>query len=142
DGIGLRLVAAAVLVVATVPFAAPRIQWLPMQLAVAADRAWLAEDLDRVVALAGGRDALLACGSLAIDTMDLAIEARPALSWKLDVPLAGVQYTLGALPGVVIARNGGVMDSMLSAAPTPDVRTMARTSGWTVFAQHCPALTR
>ncbi len=139
DGIGLRLAAAAVLVVATVPFAAPRVQWLSMQLAAAADRAWLEEDLDRAITLAGGRDALLACGALAIDGTESVIQIQPALAWKLDVPLARVQYSSAGLPGMAIARNGSAMDVMLSAAPAPDSRVMARTPGWTVYALGCPA---
>lgn len=137
----LRVAVAATLAAAAVPAVLPRAQWVPAQVAAAAERAGLAADLDRAVALAGGREALLACGAFAIDAEQVAVQqSRPELSWKLDVPLARVGYGLGAGSGVVFAVTGGATDRSLAGAPAPVVRPVARTAGWTVYAVRCPAL--
>ncbi|PVZ04249.1 hypothetical protein [Actinomycetospora cinnamomea] len=131
---GLRLAVAVLLIAAMVPFALPRVGWLPRQVAEAGERARLEEDLDRAVALAGGRDALLRCGTLAIDaTRPIDLQARPGLSWTLDVPLASVGYSSGGRPGVVILRTGD------PAAGGLDARVLATTERWTVLAVGCPA---
>ncbi|MDN5750346.1 MAG: hypothetical protein L0H64_17845, partial [Pseudonocardia sp.] len=135
----LRVGVAALLAAVIVPFALPRVGWQPAQVGAAAQRAQLADDLDRAVALAGGRDAVLACGALAVDADRVEVQqTRPGLAWALDVPLARVGYGLGAAPGVAIVRTGGVTDTALAAQPAPTVRTLARTPAWTVYAQLCP----
>lgn len=130
-----RLAVAAVLLAVTVPLATARAGWLPEQLAAAAARAELDDQLDRTVVRAGGRDGLLGCGALAIDSTRPAVEARPALAWKIDVPLATVEYSLGRRPGVTLALTGGALDAELAAAA--DTVVIARTPGWTGYATRC-----
>lgn len=137
----LRVAVAAALAAAVVPAVLPRAQWVPAQLAAAAERAGLAADLDRAVALAGGREALLACGAFAIDAEQVAVQqSRTGLAWTLDVPLARVGYGLGPESGVVFAQTGGATDRSLARDPSPVVRQVARTPGWTAYAVRCPSL--
>jgi hypothetical protein len=119
----LRWLVAVALLAASLPFAVPRAQWLGEQLAFATDRGRLETDLDRAIAQAGGREALLSCGALAIESRPLTVDARPALAWQLDVPLARVRLRLDALPGVVVAHNDG------AAAPPKRGRSPAPVAG-------------
>lgn len=136
-GVGRRLATALVLVLVAAPFTGSRVQWLPMQLSASAEQAALHEDLLLAVAAAGGRDGVLACGGLAVDSTGTTSDPRPALSWALDVPLATVEYRLGDRPGVLIARTGKAAETTRSAQPAGDRRVLARTEGWTVYAQRC-----
>ncbi len=88
----LRWLVAVALLAASLPFAVPRAQWLGKQLAFATDRGRLETDLDRAIAQAGGREALLSCGALAIESRPLTVDARPALAWQLGCRWRGSGY--------------------------------------------------
>jgi hypothetical protein len=131
----LRAAAAVALVAAAAPFAAPRVAWLPLQLQHAAERSAYEHDLYAVAAALGGRDGLLACGNLAIDTVRPAVELRPALTYRLDVPLAGVTHTPG--PGTTIAQVGSPLHALLLQRRAGEVTLVARSARWAVYTESC-----
>ncbi|WP_300013894.1 hypothetical protein [Pseudonocardia sp.] len=133
----LRPLVLVALVGAAVPFAQARAQWLPVQVATAAE--WAASDaeLDPLIAAVGGRDAMLACGAVSIEAAGAALEVRPRLVWTLDVPLAVVRPNHDPGPVVAVVRSGGALDAGMAALP--DVaRPLARTGGWAAYAYQCP----
>lgn len=133
----LRWLVAAALLAAALPSAAPRTGWLAIQLSGAAADVKLRDDLDRAIALAGGRDAVLGCGVLAVDTAEVGTQwLRPALSWQLDVSLARVEYGLASRPGVAVVRTGSSWAASLR--PVPAARPLAQTNAWIVYAVRCP----
>ena len=99
-------------------------------------------DLDRTLA-ALGRDRLVACGlPLGLDTARPAVEFRPALAWKLDVPLAASATRSVNGTGVSFAQRGSPIERNLAAQPPADARPVLRTERWVVYAQRCPTLGR
>jgi hypothetical protein len=101
-----------------------------------AERARFEHDLDDAIASAGGRDAVLACGPVVIENAGLAVPARPALAWKLDVTLSDV-WSVGRLSrGVTVAQRGSPLDLRLST--TARTRELGHTPVWAVFAIECP----
>ena len=133
-------VVVALLLAVAVPLALPRAERLGLQLDQAAARDRLEDQLDVALRRAGGPQAIMRCGSLAVDQAGLAINAQPALAWKLERRVADVARFLGPRPGVVFARVGGQRERTLSFLSRPDVRSIARTREWAVFAVDCPAL--
>lgn len=133
-GIAILLLAAAV------PLALPRAEQLAPQVQEAAARERLEAQLDLALRRAGGEQAVIRCGGgLAADQAGLAINAQPALAWKLGVRVADVPRFLGPRPGVVFARIGGTRQRALSLQSRPGVRRLARTEEWAVFAVDCPS---
>jgi hypothetical protein len=128
---------AAVLGVAA-PFAAPRVAWLPAQLDAAAVRASAEADLLVLVAAAGGRAGLLACGPLSVDATRPAGEVRPRLAWLLDLPMTTVRNTLDNGPGITVVRSGTLHQHTLAAQPPEVARPVARTRDWVAYAELCP----
>jgi len=128
---------AAVVLVAALPLALPRAAQLAPQVDEAAARDRLEAQLDLALRRAGGREAVLRCGGLAANQAGLAINAQPALAWKLGVRVTDVPRFLGPRPGVVFARVGGPRERTLSFLLPPAVRPLARTAEWTVFAVGC-----
>jgi hypothetical protein len=124
--------------VAAAPFAAPRLAWLPAQVDAAADRAAAEADLLALVAAAGGRAGLLACGRLSVDATRPAGEVRPRLAWTLGLPLAGVGNSLDGGPGVTLVRARTLHDHALGARPPGEARPVARTRDWVAHAELCP----
>ncbi len=133
----LRPALAAVLVALVVPFALPRITAMEIQAGAAARLDELDRGLDVAIRRAGGPGQVLGCGRVAVDQSGLAIAARPALAWKLDVPLARVSG-LGPGPGVTFALTGGDEAQRLSSVAGPPTMVLARSEIWTVFASGCP----
>ncbi|OLT14682.1 hypothetical protein BJF78_17805 [Pseudonocardia sp. CNS-139] len=132
-----RVAVALVLVAAAVPAALPRVGWLPAQVAAAGHRAAYEADLDRMVAVLGGRDRMPACGGLALDLARPAVEFRPALAWKLDVPLARVRHSLDNGPGLTLAQAGTTLDRRLATLPPAEATLVARNDRWAAYAQQC-----
>ncbi|QYN39116.1 hypothetical protein K1T35_19110 [Pseudonocardia sp. DSM 110487] len=131
----LRAAVAVAIVAVAVPFAAPRVAWLPLQLQHAEERSAYEHDLYAVAAALGGRDGLVACGNLAIDAVRPAVELRPALAYRLDVPLAGVNHTPG--PGTTIAQVGSPLHALLLQRPAGEVTLVARSARWAVYTESC-----
>lgn len=145
DAVRGRPAPAVVLVAAlaaSVPFAAPRIQWLSTQLDAAAGRAMAEADLVALVGVAGGRAGLLACGPLSVDATRPAGEVRPRLAWMLDLPMAGVRNSLDNGPGITLVRSGTLLDHTLAARPQGIARPVARTRDWVAYAEYCPPSAR
>ena len=99
-------------------------------------RARLERELDVAIDRAGGPDAVLACGQVAIDQSDV---PRMALAWKLGLPLGDIGRRPGDGPGVLFARLGGPQDRGLSGG-RPDVVPVARSAEWVVYALACPTI--
>lgn len=133
----LRALVLVGLVACAVPFAQQRAAWLPEQVAVAAERSAAEAELDVLIAAAGGRETMLACGSVSVEAMGAALEVRPRLVWTLDVPLATVRTLPDPGPATAIAQTGGPLDMVLSAHPE-SARRLARTPVWTAYAYLCP----
>jgi len=133
----VRAGVAVLLLAMAVPLALPRAEQLGPQVEEAAARDRLEDQLDLALRRAGGAQTLLRCGGLAADQAGLAINAQPALAWKLDVRLADVPRFLGPRPGVVFTRVGGNRERTLSFLSRPGVRPLARTEEWMVFAVDC-----
>lgn len=134
----VRAGVAVLLLAVALPLTLPRAQRLERQVEEAAARERLEEQLDLALRRAGGPQAILRCGGLAADRAGMAINAPPALAWRLDVRAADVARYLGPRPGVVFARVGGTRQRALSFLSRPGVRPLARTEEWMVFAVDCP----
>jgi hypothetical protein len=132
-----RALAVAGIVVLTVPFAWPRVSELGDAVREIRARADLEHDLDTAIERSGGRELVLSCG-VAIDNSGAANGARPALAWKLDLPMSRVARRLDATGGVMFARLGGRDDRTLASAPPAGTRPLARTEHWAVYAVGCP----
>lgn len=133
----LRGLLAVALLAAAVPAALPRAAWLPAQFAAAAHRAELGDRLDALIAETGGIAALRACGPITIDYVLPATEYRPALMWKLDLPMAGLHYSLRPGPSVVLTQPGSEYDRLLRSGGDPAVRTVRLTPDWNLFTVRC-----
>jgi hypothetical protein len=131
----LRAAVAVAIAVAVVPFGALRVQ----RFAQAGDvgtRADLERDLDVAVARAGGDATVRSCGRVAVEPAVIAINVRPALAWKLDVPLDTASPDLIG-PAIAFVLAGGPEDARLGAGPAATVRPLARSSKWAVYALDC-----
>jgi hypothetical protein len=126
----------ATLLVASAPFIWPRVQILSRFAEETAERARFEHGLDDAIASAGGRDAVLACGPVVIAAAGVAVPSRPALAWKLDVPLSDVWSAVRPGPGVIVAQRGSPLDVDLSR--TDRARKLGRSSLWSVHALDCP----
>lgn len=129
--------ATAAWVVALVALAsvAPRVVAMNTLVDETEARAELGQGLDQAVAQAGGAEAVLACGRVAIDPLVV-----PRMAWKLDVPLGRVERELEArAAGVVFARVGGDLDEEVAAEEPSRVAVLARSESWMVYTVDCPA---
>ena len=89
-----------------------------------------ADSFDRVIAAAGGREALLRCGTLRSGT-----GSRSWVAWKLDVPMRGLGGRPRA-PGIVI-RSRSWYGSALEPALKPGHRVLAQDFHWQVVSLGC-----
>ncbi len=89
-----------------------------------------ADSFDRVIAAAGGREALLRCGALHSGT-----GSRSWVAWKLDVPMRGLGGRPRS-PGVVI-RSRSWYDGALEPAIKPGHRVLAQDFHWQVVSLGC-----
>lgn len=132
---GWRRVACALVVVAvSLPFVVIRASSIGVVADGVTARARLEDDLDLVVARAGGREVVLGCGRVAVSRSDV---PRVAMAWMLDVPLHRVERRLGDEPGVVFVRAGRRDDAALSDRPPDEVTELARSDEWAAFAVGC-----
>jgi hypothetical protein len=134
----IRALAVAGIVVLTVPFAWPRVSELGDAVREIRARAELEHDLDTAIERAGGPEVVLSCGRVAIDNSGAANGARPALAWKLDLPMSRVSRRLDTAGGVLFARAGGRDDRTMASAPAATTRPLARTDHWAVYVVGCP----
>lgn len=137
-----RLVVSIVLAAVTVPFAVPvaRMALGDEGVALTTRRAALAEDLDQLLARAGGRDAVLACGAVGVGTGPHFGVLWPAVAYKLDVPLREVERPLASPRGVALLLSEQRAARRL-AQPGSGAVVLARTAHWTAFAVGCPDAT-
>jgi hypothetical protein len=91
-----------------------------------------ADSFDRVIAAAGGRDALLRCGTLRSGT-----GSRSWVAWKLDVPMRGLGGRPRS-PGIVI-RSRSWYGSALEPALKPGHAVLAQDFHWQVVSLGCGA---
>lgn len=134
-----RTLAAVALLAAAVPFAVPvaRTALGDDGLALTTRRAALAEDLDAMIDEIGGREAVLACRALGVDTGPEFGVLWPATAYKLDVSLRAVQRPLRTERGVVLLLGDGAAAQRL-AAEGSGATPLARTAHWAAFAVGCP----
>lgn len=125
--------AAVILALASLGLVAPRAAGVGPVLAEVAQRSGVEDDLDRVLTRAGGRDALAACGEVAVAGRGL---LRSAVAWKLDLPMHRVGLDLPDKTGTMLLRAGSRRDRIISASPV--AVTLARGSEWVAFAVRCP----
>jgi len=125
-------------VVAAAPFLWPRVHVLRRFADEAPARARFERDLAAAVRSAGGREAVLACGAVAVENRDHALAARPALAWELDVPLSAVWSDLGGGPGVLLVQRGSVQDAALAGQAAGPARLLGTSREWAVYAVGCP----
>jgi hypothetical protein len=95
-----------------------------------AQRPRAADSFDRVIAAAGGREALLHCGTLRSGT-----GSRSWVAWKLDVPMRGLGGRPRS-PGIVI-RSRSWYGSALEPALKPGHRVLAQDFHWQVVSLGC-----
>jgi hypothetical protein len=88
-----------------------------------------ARSFDRVIAAAGGRDALVRCGALRSG-----VGSRSFVAWKLDVPMRGLGGRPSA-PGIVI-QSRSYYGNALEPALKPH-RVLARDFHWQVVSLGC-----
>jgi hypothetical protein len=131
-----RAAAVAALIAVSVPAVAPRVLALDTLADGIRTRARLEHELDVALDRAGGPDAVMTCGRVAIDQSDV---PRMALAWKLDLPLGEVRRRLPQGPGVAFVRIGERQEQRLSGDPSPEVTPLARSAEWAVYALACPA---
>jgi hypothetical protein len=89
-----------------------------------------AGSFDRVIAAAGGREALLRCG-----TLYSGVGSRSWVAWKLDVPMRGLGRRPAA-PGIVI-RSRSWYGPALEPALKPGHRVLAQDFHWQVVSLGC-----
>ncbi len=130
------MIAAAAVLAVSLPLAWPRVRVMDNRFEDMRARSRFERDLDPAIAAAGGRAAVLACGRVGIQNGDLATPSRPALAWKLDLPLSAVSGSFSRRPGSYLAQTGSALDTSLAAAPGT-ARLLGPTSTWTVYAIDC-----
>ena len=130
------MIAAAAVLAASVPLAWPRVRVIDNRFDDMRARSRFERGLDPAIDAAGGREAILACGRLAIEADGLATPSRPALAWKVDLPLSAVSSALRPGSGTYLAQTGSSDDALLAALPAR-ARPLGGTSTWTVYAIDC-----
>jgi hypothetical protein len=133
DGAGARAagVLAAAAAVACAPFAVARVAGLGADGRALADGARLNADLRDAIAAAGGRDALVRCG-----TPYVGPRRGPLLAWWLGVPKRRVEFA-PASRGVVFVSSLRENGSPAPAVPG-GFTTKARAGRWTIAARCAP----
>jgi hypothetical protein len=89
--------------------------------------------LDDVIERAGGRDAVVRCGRVAIDDPGV---ARRALAWKLDAPVGVIRRRTGIHRGVVFATAGGPAERRVARDGRAEL--VASSGTWAVYTSGCP----
>jgi hypothetical protein len=89
-------------------------------------------ELDDVIHRAGGRDVVVACGSVSIDDPGV---ARRALAWKLDAPVGTIGRRVRDRRGVVFATLGGPVQRRWDRAGRAELLASSRT--WAVYGSAC-----
>ena len=122
--IALPVAVALALVVAALPFTDAQASDVREQFTRLSSQAELYENMERAIARAGGRDAVLRCGKVFTGKYRV-----PVLAWHLGVHLGDVEIHPFP-PGVIFYARGA---PPLSSSKFP-YRTIAQAGSWTVFA--------
>ena len=98
----------------------------------------LVQELDPAIQRAGGADAIVGCGAVAISSADV---PRVALAWKLGVPMADIGRTLPDGGGIILVgedRTGIRREAKVERRFGADaVTVVARSADWTVLSVGC-----
>lgn len=104
------------------------------------DQSRLLADLDTALEQAidrtGGRESLLACGQVAIDPDGL---LRPALAWRLELPLSQVADRLTPPPASPVPPGVLMFARTRAGGPPAGTAALGRSARWVVYAAACPA---
>lgn len=124
-------IAGVVLVVVGAPFVVHRAARIPAVLDEVTSRAELIDGLDTAIARAGGRDAIVACGRVAIEDYGI---AKVALAWKLDLPIRAVRPARDGARGVTFASADPELYRKVTGDPPASVAgtVVAQSPEWAV----------
>jgi hypothetical protein len=130
------VLATVLLVALFAPFVAVRAAGVPEVFREVEARQQLMDGLDTAIDAAGGRDAVVGCGRVAID--DLGIPAV-ALAYKLDVPMGEIQPAIDGVPGVTFVSADPERYEFVTGRPSVTITgtTVARTPAWNVVESGC-----
>ncbi|MDZ7677908.1 MAG: hypothetical protein U5K29_05115 [Acidimicrobiales bacterium] len=120
-------------IVVAVALAVPRAAGIGPVVVAVADRGVLEADLDVVIERSGGPEILTSCGDVSVTGSGL---LRPAVAWKLDLPLHRVPRARVDHPGTMLLRSGSSPDRQMSLRSGAVV--LARSSHWVAYAVDCP----
>ncbi|MFP4513822.1 MAG: hypothetical protein ACLFRV_12815 [Acidimicrobiales bacterium] len=120
-------------VLLAVSLAVPRAAGIGPVTSALAERGELEADLDVVIERTGGPEVLTVCGDVSVTGSGL---LRPAVAWKLGIPLHRVPRARADRPGAMLLRSGSSPDHQMSLRP--DVAILARSSHWVAYAVDCP----
>lgn len=120
-------------VVAAVALSVPRAAGIGPVMGALTDRGALEADLDLVIDRAGGPEVVTACGDVSVTGSGL---LRPAVAWKLGIPLHRVPRARIDHPGAMVLRSGSTPDLQMSRRP--DAVILARSPEWVVYSVQCP----
>ncbi|MGV3759414.1 MAG: hypothetical protein ACO1PW_07695 [Actinomycetota bacterium] len=128
----LARAAAGVLLAACGPSLAARIGSLGELAGEVRDRHALAVEQDAAVADAGGRGDLVGCRPVALDTTGEAGPMRPALAWRLDLPLHEIERPGRDDVVTTFAQRGSSVDRGLADRGE---RPLAMSVSWVVWSR-------
>lgn len=131
----LRGLAVAVVALASLPFIAPRVASLGSLVDEIDHRTHLEDALDQILEEAGGTDRLAECATISYDGRD---GQRPALAWRLDVPMRSFREGVPEGSAMILTRVGTASDDLLAeAAPDGQVLPAARSATWAIYTVGC-----
>jgi hypothetical protein len=129
---GGRAALAAVVILVALPFVVVRAVGVGEVFDDMRTRHRVVNELDDVVERAGGRDALVECGPVAIDDPGV---ARRALAWKLDAPVGAIGRRIRDHRGVVFLTVGGSVERRWDRPARAELLASSRT--WAVYGSGC-----
>ncbi len=130
------VVAAVILLAVGVPFLVERARGFPTVVEEMRERDRIIGGLDAAIEEAGGREAIVACGRVAIDDYGI---PRVALAYELDLPMADVQPAFDGLPGTTFVSADPERFEEVTGVPPVSISgtTIARTEVWNVVQAGC-----
>jgi len=130
------VLAAVALVLVFAPFVAVRAGGVPELLREAEHRQRLMDGLDTAIEAAGGRDAVVRCGRVAIDDRG---SAAVALAYKLDLPMREIRPAVDGVPGVTFVTADSERYAYVTGKPAVSITgtTVAETPVWNVVESRC-----
>jgi hypothetical protein len=130
------VLAAAVLILATVPFLVDRGTGVPTVMDEVVARDVVIGGLGDAIGRAGGREVVTRCGVVRIDDYGI---AAVALAWELDLPLADVKRATPGAGGITfVATDPEHVTATSGRRPAPIAGPrIARTDHWDVVGSPC-----